>query len=202
MQEETTKVEEITTDEEVTEEQHEDDSTDEGEDASEVESSESDSSEKSTESADAKRARLTRQASREAKKLGITLEEYLGKESSKKDSQESGEESRKEKVADTSKEDVRYLKTQGYTTKKEQDVIFDYAALKGVEIDDIIDNPKKYPIPHAEVKALRDQASTPAPSTRTSKGANNSIDALLSRYKAGKYLTPEEMRQVRKHTRR
>lgn len=177
-----------------TEDNHEDyenDSDSEDEGTSQAEESE----QRKPETSEARQSRLKRQAEREAKKLGVSLQEYLGIESKK--ASEEGSHKETSKVDSDEKYNRLYLKTEGYTVKAEQDIVLDYADWKGVEIDEAL----KSPIVKGEIKEYRDKASTPKPSTRTSRGASNSVDALVAKYRAGKYLAPDEMRQVRKKLR-
>lgn len=197
MEKEETQEQEVEETEDSNQEDYEQDDTtgeSEGETASE------ETEQRQSETPDQRKARLKRQAEREAKKLGISLKEYLGLE--EEGGQENHEKGSQKEEVESSKEDRRFLKREGYKTEKEQNLIIDFAKFKGVEIDEIIDNPEKYAVVHAEIKALRDKQTTPRPSVRTSTGANNTVEALVSRYRAGKYLKPDEMRQVRKHLRR
>lgn len=190
------KTDEVVDSAETTTEDYQDDSSDSYEDDSDSESEGASPAEESEqrqpETYEAKQARLKRQAEREAKKQGKTLAEYLGLES-KKDSKESTT----KEVDSDEKYNRLYLKTEGYKSRAEQDIILDYAEWKGVDVDEAL----KSPLVKGEIKEYRDKAATPKPSVRTSKGANTSVDALVAKYKAKKYLNPDEMRQVRKKLR-
>lgn len=141
------------------------------------------------ETPEAKRARLKRQLEQLDKKHGFKDEDSKGE--SKK--------APKEEVNPTLEEKYNRLalKTEGYVEKGEQDIVLDYALYKKIDIDEAI----KSPIVKGEIKAYRDKAATPSPSSRTTKGGTATVDTLVTRYKAGKYLSPDEMKQVRKKLR-
>lgn len=164
-----------------------DDSDSEGESTEAPQSSE----QRTAETAEQRTARLKRQIEREAKKAGVSVEEYLG--ISRK---EGGKES-EEVDSYAEKYNRLALKTEGITDKSEQDIVLDYADWKGIDVEEAL----KSPVVKAEIKELRDKASTPRPSSRTSKSGSSSVDSLVARYKAGKYLTPDEMKQVRQKLR-
>ena len=134
-----------------------------------------------TETPDAKRARLKRQLEQHEKKHGFK-EEPSGKDNS----------------ADS---DDRYnrlaLRQEGIVEKDEQNIAIEYAKWKGIDVVDAI----KLPAVKAELQTLRAK-DVLAPSTRTAGRTTADDPAQLSKlYKAGKYLTPDQMKKVRKHLR-
>lgn len=145
---------------------YEDDSTEEGEGETQPEKGE----QRTTETPEQLQARIKRQVERGAKKLGISVEDFLGTKTSKEGSKEV---------------DERYqrleLKTEGITNKKEQDIILDYANYKGLEPTEAM----KSPAVKAELAELRSK-NVPPPSTRTSGGSNDSFDYYAKNIKAGK----------------
>lgn len=87
------------------------------------------------------------------------------------------------------------LKTEGVTSKKEQDVILEYAEWKGVDHSEAM----KSPAVKAELAELRKKESVPAPSSRTSSGANNSFEYWSAQAKKGNFPKgdKEMMRKLR-----
>jgi hypothetical protein len=141
------------------------DSTDEGE------APKAEATERQPETSEQRIARLKRQLEREERKLGIE---------SKEDRKEGGEKSSKEV-------DERYerllLKTEGITSKKEQDVVLDYARFKGIEPEAAL----KMPAVKAELAELRKKDSVPAPSSRTSAGGSNDFNYWVAQAKKGNF---------------
>jgi len=134
-----------------------------------------------TETPDAKRARLKRQLDQHEKKHGFK------EEVSVKDN-ESSSDDRYNRLA---------LRQEGVTEKDEQNIAIEYAKWKGIDVVDAI----KLPAVKAELQTLRAK-DVLAPSNRTAGRTTADDPALLSKqYKAGKYLTPEQMKKVRKHLR-
>lgn len=166
---------------------HETDSTSES-DAQETEQGDNSSK---TETPEAKRARLKRQLAQLDKKHN-----FKGDEESEGSSQKTDKESDLD-----AKYEEKYnrlaLKQDGYTDKAEQDAIIKYAKFENIDIEDAV----KSPVAQAIVKGIRDKAATPSSSVRTSKNGAPTIDGLVAKYKAGKYLSPSEMKEVRKKLR-
>jgi hypothetical protein len=146
------------------------------------ETTKGDEQSKPKETPEARRARIKRQYERE-----------FGKQD-EKGSQESGKESSKE---GEEKYNRLALKYEGYTDKAEQDEIISYATWKGIDVEEAM----KVPVVQAAVAEIRNKKSVPSPSVRTGKGGVASVDTLVARYKAGKKLTVDEMKQVRKKLR-
>lgn len=173
---------ETTTDEDNQEDYEQTDSNGEDETEASTESSE----QQSTETPEQKRARLTRQLERLNKKHPPQESEEGGKESRQ-------ESSKKEEVDD------RYnrleLKMEGITSKKEQDVVLDYAKWKGIDVTKALTTPAV----KAELAELRAKSSTPAPSKRTSTGANNSFEYWVGQAKKGNFPVndPEMMDKLK-----
>lgn len=141
-----------------------------------------------SETPDQKRARLKRQLAQLDKKHGFKEEDSREKSSSQEDSNESPEiKELKEKFNRLA------LAQNGYADEKEQDQLIRYAKFLGQPIESV----HKDPVAVAIIKGLRDKAATPSSSTRTGKGGETSIDTLVAKYKAGKYLPPDQMRLVR-----
>ena len=163
----------------------EDDSAGEDETTSEAQSS----NQSRSETPEQRNARIKRQVEREAKKQGISVEEYLGI-------------SRKEGGQETSQVDEKYdrleLKTEGITDTKEQDIVLDYARYKGISVAEAA----KKPVVKAEIAELRVKSSTPKPSTRTNGGAATSKEYYIRQIKAGNMrLTDIPDREMRKQVR-
>ena len=138
------------------------------------------SKEATTETPDAKRARLKRQLDQHEKKHGFK-EEPSGKDNASSDD-------RYDRLA---------LRQEGVTEKDEQNIAIEYAKWKGIDVVDAI----KLPAVKAELQTLRAK-DVLAPSTRTAGRTTADDPAQLSKqYKAGKYLTPDQMKKVRKHLR-
>lgn len=96
-----------------------------------------------------------------------------------KESKKGSKESTKEEV------DERYerleLKTEGITSKKEQDIVLDYAKWKGISPTEAMANTTV----KAELAELRAK-NVPAPSTRTSGGNTDSFEYYAKNIRAGK----------------
>lgn len=108
----------------------------------------------------------------------------------KKDLQEAKDklkEQGKEGGKEDGKLDEKYarldLKTEGITSKEEQDVILEYAAWKGIDPTEAM----KRPSVKAELAELRKKESVPSPSSRTSSGANNSFEYWVRQAKKGNF---------------
>jgi len=157
---------------------YEADSTTEGE--GETESKET--VKREPETPEAKRARLKRQLEQLDKKHGFKDEK--GTQENDKDSSDD----RYDRLA---------LKTEGIADKDEQKIVIEYARWKKMDVLDAV----KLPAVKAELQTLRSK-DVPAPSTRTGVRTNSDDPAhLVKMYKAGKYLSPDQMRKVRKHIR-
>lgn len=160
-----------------------DDSTGEGEGETQAESSKQHKSE----TPEQKRARLTRQLER--------LNAKHPPKEGEKGSKESNQESSKEEVDD------RYerleLKVEGITSKKEQDVILDYARWKGIEPSEAL----KTAAIKAELAELRAKTTTPSPSRRTGTGANNSFEYWSAQARKGNFPKDPEMMEKLKRAR-
>ena len=134
-----------------------------------------------TETPDAKHARLKRQLEQHEKKHGFK------EEVSVKDNDVSSDD-RYNRLA---------LRQEGVTEKDEQNIAIEYAKWKGIDVVDAI----KLPAVKAELQTLRAK-DVLAPSTRTAGRTTADDPGQLSKqYKAGKYLTPDQMKKVRKHLR-
>lgn len=101
----------------------------------------------------------------------------------------------------TQEGDERYdrleLKTEGITVKEEQDVVLEYAKFKKISVTKALNTPAV----KAELRELRDKASTPAPSRRNGGGATtDSVEYWVAQYKKGGKSAPtvEMRRKVRK----
>lgn len=87
------------------------------------------------------------------------------------------------------------LKTEGVTSKAEQDVILEYAEWKGIDHSEAM----KSPAVKAELAELRKKESVPAPSSRTSNGVNNSLEYWTAQAKKGNF--PRHDREMMKKLR-
>lgn len=133
-----------------------------------------------TETPDQQIARLKRQLEREKKK-GSKKEETKPKETS----------------------DERYdrleLKTEGITSKKEQDVVLEYARFKRIDVGEAV----KSSVVKAELAELRKKGNVPPPSGRSSNGQSASIDYYAGQIKKGNMtLTQVESPEMRKQLRK
>lgn len=156
------------------------DTSDASDSEAEVAETTQSSKQHSGETPEQRQARIKRQVERDAKKAGISIEEYLGL--SGKKGHETSQEGSKEEVVDE-----RYarleLKTEGITNKKAQDVVLEYARFKGIEPIEAL----KSPIVKAEIAELEKRASVPAPSKRTNAGATDSFEYWVAQAKKGNY---------------
>jgi hypothetical protein len=141
---------------------YESDSTEEGEGTQTTEGSE----QRKPETPEQKRARLERQLSQLNKKLGVK-----GEETGEKGSKEVDE-----------RYDRIELKTEGITSKKEQDIVLDYARYKKIDVTEAL----KSTTVKAELAEYRSKAAIPAPSSRTGNGSNNSAEYYASQIKNGR----------------
>jgi hypothetical protein len=95
------------------------------------------------------------------------------------------------------KGDERYdrleLKTEGITDKKEQDAVIEYARFKKISVTEALNSPAV----KAELRELRDKASTPSPSRRTSAGGGaDTVEYWVDQYnKGGKSAPSLKMRR-------
>lgn len=87
------------------------------------------------------------------------------------------------------------LKTEGVTVKAEQDLVIDYARHKKISVTEALQRPGV----KAELKELRDKASTPPPSRRTGGGETGTLEYYVDQYKKGGKSAPtvEMRRKVR-----
>ena len=97
-----------------------------------------------------------------------------------KDSKKSSKEGSKEEEVDERYERLE-LKTEGITSKKEQDVVLDYAKYKGISATEAMASSTV----KAELAELRAK-NVPAPSSRISGGKTDSYDYYAKNIKAGK----------------
>lgn len=150
---------------------YEDDSTEQGEGAPQTEKSE----QRATETPEQRQARIKRQVEREAKKLGISVEDFLGTKTSKEGSKEVDE-----KWLRTD------LKADGIKEPKEQDIILKYIREKKQLGEDVTTTQAlESMIVREEIAKLKSR-NVPPPSTRTSGGSNDSFDYYAKNIKAGK----------------
>lgn len=166
---------ETTIEEESNQSDYENDST--GEDESS--SSEQGGDKPRSETPEQRQSRLKRQIERDAKKAGLSVEEYLGLGGKK-----SGEEGGKEV-------DSKYLrlelKTEGLKSTKEQDIVLNYiqeAKLIGKTVD--VETALKSLVVREALAEVRRVESVPKPSSRTNGGASDSLDHYARMIKAGK----------------
>lgn len=167
---------ETTTQDEVTANDTQDASDSEDEVAQTTESSK----QQSGETPEQRNARIKRTVEREAKKQGISVEEYLGI-------------SRGEGSKESSKEgDDRYarleLKTEGVTSKKAQDIVLEYikeAALIGKKIEPA--EALKSLVVKEAIAELEKKTSAPAPSKRTNTGPSDDFAYWVAQAKKGNF---------------
>ena len=155
----------------------------------EGETSDESNVEREPETPEQRSARIKRQAEREAKKQGISLQEYLGiesKEGSKKPQ-------KKEEVADSSlterldRGDLRY---EGIKGKGEQDIIIEYATWKGIDVLDAMSAGAV----KAELKEYRAKQATPSPAKRPSQGTRDDVAYWAEQMKKGNRPPSAELR--------
>ena len=169
---------ETTTQDEVNDTDNETNSTGEGEGEAQTK----EGVEHKPETPEQRVARLERQLEQARKKAGLTTEK-------------GSKEGSKEEVADE-----RYLrlelKTDGITSKKEQDIVIEYANWKKIDVSEAL----KSPSVKAELAEYRAKANVPAPSTRTGTGANNSLEYWIGQAKKGNFPRNDKamMKQIEK----
>jgi hypothetical protein len=154
---------EITTTEDLGDNDSQDESTGEDEVAKTTEGSK----QQSGETPDQRRARIKRQYEREFGK------QDKGKEGSEESS----------KVDSDERYSRLELKTEGVTSKKAQDIVLDYAKYKGIEPLEAL----KSPIVRAEMAELEKKTSVPAPSSRTNAGPSNDFAYWVAQAKKGNF---------------
>lgn len=144
-------------------------------------------SERKPETPEAKRARLKRQLEQLEKKHGFKDEESR---------EEGGKETHSKEVTDE-RYDRLELKTEGVTSKKEQDAIIEYARFKKIDVVAALNSPAM----KAELKEMRAKDATPSSSTRTGSGRTDDVTYWATQLtKYGKSApTPELRAKVRTH---
>lgn len=99
-----------------------------------------------------------------------------------------------EKPADITP-DERYdrleLKTEGITSKAEQDEVLSFAKFKNIPVLEAM----KAPAVRGILKEMRDKAATPAPSTRIAKGVDSDVSYWVRETKKGNLAPNAEMRR-------
>ena len=161
-----------------------DDTTTEGE----GEAGDESNVEREPETSEQRSARIKRQAEREAKKQGITLQEYLGiesKEGSKKPNKKEEVDSSLSERLDRG--DLRY---EGVKDKGEQDIIIEYANWKGMDVLDAMNAGAV----KAELKEYRAKQATPSPAKRTSQGTRDDVAYWAEQMKKGNRPPSAELR--------
>lgn len=178
---------EITTTDELEDNSSDNDSTGE----SEAEETTEGSKQSSAETPEQRTARLKRQVEREAKKQGLSVEEYLGFKGQKGSQKEEGS-----KVDSDERYARLELKTEGITSKKAQDIVLEYANWKGIDVTEAL----KSSVVRAEIAELEKKTSAPAPSKRTGTGASDSFEYWVAQAKKGNFPTnnPEMMKKLQK----
>lgn len=187
--------EEVERDEELqanSEEHGEDVSTEEAETEAESEGGEQQSATKPAtkpaETSEQRTARLKRQVEREAKKQGISVEDYLG---IKKESHASPEEIQRLE-----------LKTEGVKSKKEQDVVLNYIREKkllGHTVD--VETALTSLVVKEELANIRKSDNTPKPSTRPNQvGGEKTLEQYAEMMKKGRTreVPLAKQREIRK----
>ncbi len=149
-----------------------------------------------SETPEQRKGKLKRTIERAAKKEGVSVEEYLSIQSKKggeEGSQEGSQESPKEKEVNYRRLD---LKIDGLTSKKEQDIVMDYADFKGIEDSEAL----KTPAIKAELAEMRKKSSVPKPSKRTGTGASDSFEYWVAQAKKGNFPidNPDMMNKLKK----
>lgn len=165
-------------------------STGENETSQEEQGSEQQPTTKS-ETPEQRSARIKRQVEREAKKSGVSVEEYLGIKS-EKGSQE-GDQEKWTRIE---------LKTEGIKSKKEQDVVLNYIKEKkllGHDID--VETALTSMVVKEELSNIRKADATPKPSSRTGQvGGEKTIEQYAELMKKGraKEVPLDKQREIRK----
>lgn len=140
----------------------------------------SETKQQSNETPDQRQARLKRQIERDAKKAGVTVEEYLGLKS-----QKGGEE---KEVGGDERYTRLELKTEGITSKKAQDVVLEYikeAKLIGKDVD--IASALKSNVVKEAIAEIEKKTAVPPPSKRTSAGASDSFEYWKAQARKGNW---------------
>lgn len=170
-----------------------DDSTTEGESSSERESGEPETTTFTQEDIDRAIEERDKRWKDRYKEYKLELKDE-GKEGGK-GRQEGSSETNEEVLERLNRADLR---AEGIKDKKEQDAVMELAAALKLDVVEALERPAV----KAELKALRDKKSTPAPSKRTSAGERaDDVDYLVRQYRAGKLLKPAEFRKVQRHLR-
>lgn len=90
------------------------------------------------------------------------------------------------------------LRAEGIKDEQEQKVVLEYARNFKIGVIEALNRPGV----QAELKALRDKRSIPAPSGRTNKGrSGDDIDYLVRQYRKGTLLSPDQFKKVQRHLR-
>lgn len=135
-------------------------------------------------------SRIKRQVEREAKKAGISVQEYLGIKG------EEGSEAEKEERQRLE------LKVEGVKAKKEQDVVLNYIREKqllGHTVD--VEKALTSMVVKEELANIRKADATPKPSSRTAQvGGEKSLEQYAEMMKKGKTreVPLDKQREIRK----
>lgn len=156
----------------------------------EGEASDESNVEREPETPEQRSARIKRQAEREAKKQGITLQEYLGIESKEGSKKPNKEEKVDTDSALTERLDRGDLRFEGIKDKGEQDIIIEYANWKGMDVLDAMNSGAV----KAELKEYRAKQATPSPAKRTSQGTRDDVAYWAEQMKKGNRAPTAELR--------
>jgi|JI10StandDraft_1071094.scaffolds.fasta_scaffold12225_7 hypothetical protein len=150
-----------------------------------------DSVDREPETSEQRSARIKRQVEREARKSGISVEEYLGI-SRKEGSKESSKETNKEEVGGdvTERLDRSDLRYEGIRDKSEQDIVIEYARYRNMDVLDAMNTPAV----KAELKEFRAKNATPSPTRRTGTGARDEVAYWADQMNKGNRPPTAEMR--------
>lgn len=170
--------------EEANEEQHENDTTPEAESTETTK----ETVERQPETTEQRSARIKRQVEREAKKEGISVEEYLGiksekssKDSPKKEDQEVDVETRLDRSD---------LRAEGFKDKEEQNLLIKYARFEEMDVVDFASTT----LGKTLIKEHRAKSATPSPTRRTSQGARDDVAYWAEQLQKGNRPPTAELR--------
>lgn len=171
---------------EVNQPSHEDDSNTEGEAEETSESGESDT-------VTFTRAELEEKLKERDKRWKERLKNATkGDEESHSSSEEGGKESHQTNdKALQDRLDRADLRAEGVKDKKEQDKVLEYAKAFKLDVLDALERPAV----KAEIKAIRDKASTPSPTGRTRQTDKGDVDYWVDQFKKGVSAPDLEMRR-------
>ncbi len=125
--------------------------------------------------------------------------ERLKKADKSKKEDSTQEKDNKKEISPDERYDRLELKTEGVKDKEQQDLVLDYAKLKGISVTEALNTS----VVKAELKEMQEVANnreaTSAPSRRTAQKKKDDVSYLLQQFEKGKVPdTPEARKKLRK----